>query len=231
MSDWGTAVQMVTERVHRYGTADPDIVKRGLCYSIGRRNEEDYFFNEDTKDVSTVAGQFAYDVETGAGAGDGYPIDLIKFKELSLQTSNTWYPIRNIAIRRFRKEQVSSSYRGYPEEWCWFNKQLLLSPNPNGAYTVRVDYTKDIGTPIAAYSSSVWAFTVGGVTLTDTYTNDWFEEGLYLITNEACYWIFSQILGDTEQAGLALREVDDQVDHLYIRSQASNVPREARPWV
>ena len=231
MSNWGTAVRMVTERVHRYGTSDPDIVKRGICYAIGRRNDDDFYFNEDTRDMSTVDGQFAYDVETSSGAGDGYPDDLIKYKELSFQTSNTWYPMQNIAIRRFRKDQVSSSYKGFPQSWCWYGEQLLLDPTPNGVYTIRVDYTKDIGTPIATYSGGTWAFTAGGVTIDDAYTNEWFGEGLYLITSEACYWIFSQILGNNEQAMATYREVDEQINSLYVRSEHSNVPREAAPWV
>lgn len=231
MSNWGTAVQMVTERVNRYGSSDPDIVKRALCYAIGRRSDEDWYFNEGTADMETVAGTYAYDVETASGAGDGYPTDYLKAKELSLSISNSWYQMLNIAIRRFRKNQVSSSYRGYPERWVWYDEQILLDPTPNGVYTVRFDYTRDIGTPVAAYSSSAWTFTVGGVAVTDSYTNAWFTVGMDLITTEACYWIFSQVLNNPERAVIALREVEEQIDHLFIRSHHSNVPREARPWV
>lgn len=230
MSNWGTAVQTVTERVHRYGTSDPDIVKRAISEAIRRYSNHDFWFNQRTYDFSTADGVYEYGVETTSGAADGYPEEMLKPIKLSLKVSGTWYNMELISIDRLRDEFLSTGYKGFPKYWTWFNKEILVFPTANDAYTMRLDYTADIGTPVPSYSASSWAYTVGGVTLTDSYSNDWFIEAPDLIYARAVYYIASQHLSNFELAQSAKMLEAEQLDEMYIDSEASQISPNPRPW-
>jgi hypothetical protein len=232
MSNWGTAVQNVTERIHRYGTSDPDIVKRALSEAIKRYANHNFWFNQGTYDFSTADGTYAYGTETTAGAADGYPSDMLKPIKLTLQVSSAWYDINTVSIDYFRDKFIDSSYKGFPEKWCWFNKEILLFPTPNGVYTVKIDYCKDIGIPAASYASSTWTFTdsVTGAAMADATTSGWFTEGFDLITARAVYIIASQTLGNQELAIMAKQLEAEQLEELHIDSEASHTSPYPRPW-
>ncbi len=232
MSNWGTAVQNMTERVHRYGTADPDIVKRAICEAIKKYANHNFWFNQGTYDFATTDGTFAYGVETSSGTADGYPSDMLKAIKLSLKVSNSWYDINLISIDEFRDKFVSSDFKGFPVKWAWFNKEIILYPTPNGAYTVRLDYNKDIGTPAASYAGTTWTFTdsVTGAAMADETTSDWFTEGFDLITARGMYYMASQVFGNQELAIMSKQLEMEQLSEMFQDSEASHTSPYPRPW-
>ncbi|MHC4844121.1 MAG: hypothetical protein ACYTEE_10005 [Planctomycetota bacterium] len=157
---------------------------------------------------------------------------MLKPIKLSLQVSNAWYDINTISIDEYRDKFLDSSYKGFPEAWTWFNKEILLFPTPNGTYAVRLDYNKDIGIPSASYASSAWTYTdsITGAAMADATTSDWFTEGYDLITARAVYHIASQTLGDQALAIMAKQEEQEQRDELFIDSEPSHISPYPRPW-
>jgi hypothetical protein len=230
LSNWGTAKRIVQERIHRYGSADPVIISRALAEAIGRYNTTRFWFNTTSADVPTVAGTYEYGQETSDGALDGYPTDMLKPVKLTMRVSSTWYDITTISIDEFRDKFLESSYRGFPEKWCWFAKNIMLYPTPNGVYAVKIDYIQDIGTPVASWDGSVWSYSVAGVAIDDTYTNNWFTEGMDLITARAVYFIASQHLGKPQLAQLAKGLEQEQLDELLINSESVDLSPYPRPW-
>ena len=230
MSNWGTAKRRVVEETHRYGTLDDDFASRALCWAIDRFKTENLKFNQDTDDFSTVAGTYSYDKETSDGAGDGYPTYMVMPIELSLIVSDSYYIMTNEPIREFRRNQVASSYRGYPSRWVWEFEKFLFDPTPNGVYTVRVDYTKDLGTPVASYASSAWTYSVKGVSLTDAYTNAWFTQGMEVIVAAAKWWILSNVFYDIKGAQAAHYAMTDALMDIRNASRQSQIPGDAVGW-
>lgn len=230
MSNWGTAVQTVKERIHRYGTADPDTIKRALAEAIRKYSTVNFYFNQGTYDINLTAATYNYGEETTSGLADGYPADMLKPIKLSLQVSSTWHKIFPISIDLFRDLFVATSYQGYPFKWAWFGEELLFHPTPNAVYVVRMDYVKDIGTPVPTYASSAWSYTVGGDAVTDVYTNAWFTTGLDLITARAVYYLASQHFSNQELAMLAKGMEQEQYMDLIIDSEASEISPDPQPW-
>ena len=208
-------------------------MKRALSEAIKRYANQRFWFNEETYDFNTTSGDFDYGVESSSGAADGYPSDMLKVIKLSMKVSNTWYELANISIDYFRDLFTSTSFKGFPEKWVWYGKEILVHPTPNGAYSVRLDYIKDIGTPSASYSSGSWTFTdsLTGAAMADATTSDWFTEGFDLITARAVYIIASQILGNSELAIMAKQLESEHLKELIVDSEASDISPHPRPWV
>ena len=133
----------------------------------------------------------------------------------------------------YRRLFLGASYKGYPERWTWYAKEILLEPTPNSAYTVRLDYTKDIGIPVDSYDSSNWSFTdsTDGTTISDGWTNDWLSEALDLVTARASWWLLTNVFRNTELGMLAKAEETQQLDELFIDSEHSQFPGPVKPWV
>jgi hypothetical protein len=232
MSNWGTAVQMATERVQRYGSADPDIIKRALCEAFAKYEATRFWFNTETQDFNTVNGTYEYGAETSAGAFDGYPIDMIKPVKLSMQVTSSWYHLKNISIDEFRDKFMDVSYKGFPSAWAWFKKEMLIYPVPNAVYAIRVDYIKDLGVPKASYNGVTWSYLVSttGTAIADSYTNDWFTEGLELIVSRAVWYVASQHFGKHQQAQLAKMHEVEMLDDLLVDSHDADLNPDPRPW-
>jgi hypothetical protein len=101
------------------------------------------------------------------------------------------------------------------------DRTLALSPVP-GTSDSRLDfsYHKDPGTPGYSYSSGTWTFTVpfSEDAITDAFTNEWFDQGYYLILNRAAFIMWSRIEGGTEESvqfqGDALRLWAEELNRL-----------------
>jgi hypothetical protein len=140
------------------------------------------------------------------------------------------WPIRAVPLRRFRKDQITSSYKGYPDRWAWDRETILLDPTPNGAYSMITDYTANIGTPLAKYSDSSWAFTdsLTGDTISDSFTNAWFVEGADLINEGAKEYLYANVYQDFQNAQVAMSN-KEKIRKRLIRegraSQQTSYPR------
>lgn len=230
MSNWRTAKRTVQEMLHRHGTSDPDINSRAICEAIRHYSSVNFYFNQGTYDFLTTDGENEYGTETESGAADGYPQDMVKPIKMSLQVSSTWYDISPISIDYYRDLFQSTSYKGFPEKWAWFSQNIMLEPTPNDEYTVRLDYIKDIGSPVASYSGTAWSFLVGGSAVAETYTNGWFVQALDLIVSRSVYFVATQYLQNNELAMFSKAQEMEKLSELLVGSETSEISPEPRPW-
>ena len=227
MSDWGTLVRRVQEEVHRYDSDSLDRIKRAITHAIDDEQYRDYYFNEATYTVVLINGTFQYGEESSAGEADGYPADFLKARVITLEFDGyIQWAIQSVPMRRFRKDQITSSYRGYPDRYAWDREFIMLDPTPNGTYNMILDYTANIGTPLAAYSSDAWVFTdsLTGSTISDTDTNGWYDEGSDLITLAAKEYLYANVWKDVQEAQIARGQRDDVRKRMYREGRASQVP-------
>lgn len=218
------------ERIHRFGTSDPDVISRALAEAIDFYSAKRFWFNTGNTTMSTVDGQYAYGQENANLGVDGYPPDMAKIVKLTMLVSSTWYNLEQMSIDEFREKFMASSYKGFPERFAWFGKEILLYPTPNGVYSVNFDYIKDLGTPVAAWSGSAWTFSVNGTTINDAYTSDWFTEGMNLITDRAVYYIASQHLGNMELASVAMQLAKEHEKELMIDGETADISPMPVAW-
>jgi hypothetical protein len=200
-----------------------DRIKRAICHAIDDEQYRDFYFNEATYDIILTAGTFEYGEESSEGEADGYPADFLKVRELTLEVSGyIQWPIRTVPLRRFRKDQITSSYRGYPDRWAWDREQIMLDPTPNGAYTMITDYTKNIGTPLANYRSE-WEFTnsLDSTTMVDASTSAWFVEGADLINEGAKEYLYANVWKDLQNAQVAMSNKEKIRKRLLREGRAS----------
>jgi hypothetical protein len=183
--------------------------------------------------MTLTAGTFEYGEETAAGDADGYPNEFLKARVITLEVDGyVQWPIQSVPLRRFRKDQITSSYRGYPDRYSWDREKILFDPTPNGAYSVILDYTANIGTPIAKYADDAWTFTASvtgavssvGQSISDTDTNAWYSEGSDLITELVKEYLYSRVWKDPQNAQMAKFNADEERKKLIREGRASQVP-------
>jgi hypothetical protein len=227
--NWGTMVRRVQEEVHRYDDDSKDRIKRAICHAVDNEQYNDYYFNESTYTFILTSGTFEYGQETSAGDADGHPADFLKIREMTLEVDGyVQWPIRAVPLRRFRKDQITSSYRGYPDRYSWDREKILFDPTPNGAYNVILDYTADIGTPYARYSAAgTWVYnyfdssTGSDESVVDLTANAWFEEGSELILSVAKEYLYSNVFEDLQKAQVSRSHAEDERKRLRRESRAS----------
>lgn len=233
MANLGTAKRLLQEVTGRYGSSDPDYITHAIASAMRFYQDENFEFNQGTYDFTLVAGTASYGQESSDGAGDGYPDDLIKPINLSLQVSSTWYKMTNISIREYRERFLETTYRGYPKLWTWLTKKFYLEPAPNGAYTIRLDYTKDIGIISESYTSDVWIYTdtSTGATVGDSWTSDWLDDAHDLILARAAWWLCTHILKDRQAGQLFKMDEMEHLRQLKIASEHQQDPEQITPWI
>lgn len=230
--NWISTGRRVIEELHRFGTADEDTVKRSVCRAINYYKDFHLFFNEDTYDIDLTAGTLNYGEESAAGAADGYPSDMLKILNLAIVVNGyTYPPMESLNITAFRNRQGLSVSRGYPCEYTILDSEILVNPAPSSAFTMRLDYIKDLGTPVASYDDSAWSYTVNGSTFNDSYTNAWFTDGEDLITERAKSIILGSNFKDLEAARVSRLLEQEFLNNLITKSEKGQYPSEPEPWV
>lgn len=93
--------------------------------------------------------------------------------------------------------------------WCYSidpkGVRIAFSPIPSTTgERVEFSYVRDCGTPEFKYASSAWAFYKPYTldTLPATFTNEYFQEGYYLIYNRAAFILWTRQYGGTEEAAV-----------------------------
>lgn len=125
-----------------------------------------------------------------------------KLKSLPLQHANQ---VQQSSVASVAYRETGSPY-GYSVDLG--SKTMVILPIPSQAGdTIEFLYVADIGTPSFKYASSVWTFyepsTIGPttnvtVTLSDTFTNAWFQEGYWLTFYRAAVNLFARAYGGAE---------------------------------
>lgn len=229
MSNWGTLIRRISEEVHRYNKDSIDAIKCAVCYTVGDEQYNDYYFNEDSFTFTTTAGVSSYGQESAAGEGDGYPQDFLKTRVMTLIVSNYSYgTLDPINIKEYRDLNVTSNWRGYPEKFLIDSGEIILWPAPNGVYTITVDYTKNIGTPIATWNDddSVWNFTnsLTNVAVDSTDSNAWYDEASDLTIFGTKEYLSANVYKDMEDAGVNRKLKESARKQLIKEGRNSQIP-------
>lgn len=235
MSDYQTLIRTIQEDTHRKDSTSEDRIKRMIARSLRELKFEPFYFNEATYDFATVTGTDEYGEESSAGAADGYPADFLKMRELTLIVSSYSYgPVDIVPLRRWRKNNVSSGWQGYPDQATWEREKIILWPSPNGVYTITLDYTKDLGIPVATYTDSTdtWAYTDSqtGSAMTASDTNAWYTNGQRLVAELAKYHLYSKVWKDREEASAAMQQFTQEKKLLIREGRGSHTPQPHRKY-
>lgn len=235
MSNWGTTVRRIAQDVHRFDAKSIVEVKRAICYAVDDERFNNFHFNEDSFDLTLTTGTGEYDKETSDGAGDGYPFDYLQSGILTVFVNDISYgPLVPISMNRYRELNINNDWQGYPGEYVFYNKQLILYPKPNGAYVITGDYIKDIGSPKAVWDSSdsVWTFSdsLTGNTVTDTTSTAWFDEGQDLITHAAKEYLYLNVWHDPQEAMHAKIQKEAARKRLWRESRNTAKPQTVRKY-
>lgn len=198
-------VERIKGDVHQDASLDDDLIKRSIVSAIERYKYTKFWFNEASSTFDTEDGTFQYGRESSSGAGDYYPIYMLRPEIVRVTISSTLQVLRQVSPEEIRSRRVSSSVTGYPSVWGWYQEELWLDPVPNGAHTISLDYTEDIGSLNYAWSGSAWSYTTrdGSTALTDAHTSSWFTDAEELIRNRAEWDLYSTVYDNVESAAMA----------------------------
>lgn len=232
MSDYGTLLERTKYELPRHTTADETRITLAMISAIERNKHIPYTFNTNTATFTTTAGEQAYGNVTAEGAGAGYPDEMEAVITMFNQYGgDIWTPMTNVDIHALRTIYISEDYRGYADEWAWYNEQIFLDRSPHVAYDIRVDYVEDIGIPQATYDGA-WNFYEedGSTTLASAYTNAWFTDGEELIRTEIKIDLHENWLKDRAQAQVLRRRLEEIRHILKAREEGFKGPKYIAPY-
>ena len=221
---WSTLYGRTLDEISKpFGGPDEIAVKRALISAMRHYRYHHFWFNEGNVEWDTILGKQSY--KPNSGADDDYedntfPTDLLRPVQIYMQVSDRWHNLRGVTMDEIRWNVPTDSTDGYPDEWAWFAEQMWFAPVPNGAYTVRMDYVKDLGIPTYQYESGIWTFYANEVDselLYDAYTNAWVVHAEELIRARAKADLFTNYYKDDANTSraysleqVALRELRKQ---------------------
>jgi hypothetical protein len=138
-----------------------------------------------------------------------------------------------VSLSCFRDLFTNENNTGYPDTFTYYDDKFYLWQIPNGTHTVRLDYIQDIGTPINSYDpdTDAWSTTVGGVAITNSYTNSWFTLGLELVVAGAKYRWYAKYDRNKEEAQLAYGEAREELRALEYDSRKGKLPPRTKPYI
>jgi hypothetical protein len=197
MANLGTITERIKNELPRNTSLEITRIRLGLISAMEYYKHHRFFFNEATDTFETVQGQDSYTRGTGT---NNYPDDLVYVDTLFVDVTNTWTEVYQVTLDRLRDEFVSENTEGYPYYWSWHHESILLVPTPHLAFDVRLDYVKQLDTPTANFTGSVWEFTEGDGTtsLTDSYENDWLTHAEELIRLHTKIDLYQNLYKDNE---------------------------------
>lgn len=214
MSNWLT-MQKELYRCIKIDTAGDTIaadVKRAIVESIRFNRRNVFGFNQSTHQISTENGQQRYSLPRDflGLLGPVWWSQNTDDGQFSGRRELVWRPIQWIEANLYRVPGTSE-YLNLGDSRAYSIDQrdhtIALSPVP-GTSDCRLDfmYHKDPGTPGYYWNTSVspaaWKFTAPFTedAISDTYTNEWFDEAYHLVLNRAAVILWSRIYGATDEA-------------------------------
>jgi hypothetical protein len=207
---WSTLYGRTLDEISKpFGGPDETAVKRALISAMRHYRYHHFWFNEGVATFQTILSKQSY--KANDGSDDDYevntfPSDLLRPVQIYMKISDRWHNLEGVTFDEIRWNVPTDSVEGYPDEWAWFNEQMWFAPVPNGAYTVRIDYVRDVGLPTYQYQGGVWTFYKNEVTaelLSDTYTNEWIVHAEELIRARAKADLFVNYYKDDANASRA----------------------------
>ena len=143
-----------------------------------------------------------------------------------MKIDDRWHKVEGVNIDEIRWNVPTDSVEGYPDEWAWFGEKLHFAPVPNGVYTVRLDYIKDLGLPTYQYTGGEWVFydseLTGAGSLADSFTNDWIKNASELIDARARWFLWTNYYKSDENAD---RAKATELDALSVLRKETDVKK------
>lgn len=201
MSDYITMINRISNEVGGVSTAStttsPTLaeIKTAILSAIDHYTRMPFYFLQSRASTfSTVSGQEYY------GSSDLAAIpDIAHIDALTITINSTLTLLERRDFDYIDAQNSTSTITGRPTDYCYYAKQIRLSPIPDGAYTVRI--AGDIR--LAALSA-------------DADTNAWMTDGERLIRHRASYDLWSNVLSDDSRAGTAKRNEMDELRNLVM---------------
>lgn len=224
MSDLGTLIYRVLDELPRNTSSDEDRIKLAAIDAIKYWRTTPLFFNEITDQFTVTIGEEAYGDVASEGAGAGYDNTLLGINCLYADDAGGHFePVEQWPLDIVRLQNTNTtSIRGYPDFFAFFNKQIYVSPVPHVAYDIRIDGIKDIGTPVAQASAGTLQFFEpdGTTALTDAYTSEWFTEAEELIRLEIKINLAENVFRDFGLANILRSRRTDVFNKVQDRKRA-----------
>lgn len=151
MPDLATLKSRIASDLHRTDltTSIASAISDAIADYQGRR----FHFNQVRDTFVTVAGQQFY--EAGAGADD-IPTDIAELDAVSLTVSGDTRPVHPRSYAELERLIASTTSRGQPSVYAWYDEQMRLYPVPDAVYTVTLSYLQRIPVPAADGTSNAW---------------------------------------------------------------------------
>lgn len=127
----------IAEEIDRTDATTP--IARAITTAVSAYKTTRFAFNEVTNDLTTVAGTDIYDTVAGLPAG----ILTIDTARISTTPTNR-YLLWPVTWERIDTVDVSSTHRGQPIWFAWYEESLRLYPTPDDAYTINLRYLGEV---------------------------------------------------------------------------------------
>jgi hypothetical protein len=173
-------------------------INRAINRAITHYEKERFWFNEKTGTFSTVANQSSY------GSADSIPTDMAEIDYMEVTVTSTDKPeIKGGKTFSEIAYLIGGGGTGsYPEHYAFYQEKLYFYPIPDSVKTITVYYQQKY-TELSA----------------DADTNDWTTYAEDLIESRACWWIYSRILKDMEQANMYKGVELDALESLRAKTE------------
>ena len=170
-------------------------IKSAILSAIDHYTRQPFYFLESRAETfSTVAGQEYY------GAADLAAIpDIARIDEMTITVNSTRTRLCRQPFNYIDERNAISTIAGRPVDYCYYAKQIRLSPIPDAAYTIRV--AGDIR--LAALSA-------------DADTNVWMTDAERLIRFRASHDLWSNVLRDNDAAANTKRNELEELRALIM---------------
>lgn len=173
---FGTMVRQILEDTHLL--VEEAKVKRKICDSIRFHFQNRLWWSDRQFEFALTADRGTY----APGDGYGLPGDL---QEIVGNRMKLWYggsesqaqPVHWLNGAEFDERREWDTTAGTPCVWTFTGKLLKLLPTPNSSTDIlTAPYLVNIGVPRYRWNGTTYDFlTPDGQTLTDDFTNDWFQ--------------------------------------------------------
>ena len=204
--------QRIMQEVGRSDAKASEMADLYIASAINRYRHIRFWFNTSNFTLTAVAGQSGYTISADATpAAAEIPWDFIRVIRME------WRDSSNSAVRgQIEPASIdevddalsdSGGTNGPPRVFTYHDSQLILAPAPDQAYTISVEYVKDIGTPGAIYNTTAAKFLVSDpddstTTLSGAYTNAWYTHAEELTRSRAKRMFYAEYLKDSEGAAI-----------------------------
>ncbi len=175
MSTYGTVRNRILSDLNRTSPNDlTSSVETEIQTAIAFYERRRFWFLEGRATAETIVGQEYY----------ALPEDFRDDDSLTITVNGNTYPLMKRTYENLEQWFVqTASFTGQPSDYAIYDEQIRLYPVPNGQYTLKLSYYKQLSTLEA-----------------ESDTNAWMVEGESLIRSRVEWLLFARKLRDYDAA-------------------------------